>query len=627
VKKRIIISSLFLLIISSFISNLHSAGAIFVYDNGKWELFAPASQICAINHVDGIQKMVIGVSLGRKFEGEKIAWIFPVPAIAEDIKISETIEFPHLHGVIVEDRAEDLISFTFARFRAMQIYYGFLESLLLTDMHIIDLSLPVNEFNFSEYMKLFERSGDIITTTVMSSQAQKEFNNLILSDNPELLDEFEGIMKDYIREDYSFVFTIIEDVEKLIERKADERYKNLRKCIRGDLLGISISFPNEKIYYPQKISGIYSDRAIPARIYIMDFVEPEISTDSFYFMNYAKVEYFVASKHIWSWIFNLDLVDFFSDQDPTDDLRYTRINIFASSVSYYRDIWMSTKVPSNIKRQYFIIRIARWYGLFCFILSSCIASLFAWRITFRAKSFNWKNFLFGLFNIFTIVGFSLVTYLTRTKKLPSEIREILFSKWLNESGYLSKKHLVALLISLLVLVLFVLFGKQHLYSYMYSEVCDVILFVGIALGIILVSLHLSTRTAKKNGFSCTITDFKKLLFLLGFNIFLIIVGQILYDTQLEKIEKIATIIGYTYKTDYGNGISLYYNFAYLFSIFKFTLSILLLIPVNVLFAKKFPTRGIYIIPKDNRKIWFVMLFSITFVILTYIFQFALKVLL
>ena len=619
-KKRIIILSLFFLIVSSFISNLHSAGAIFVYDKGKWELFDQEAQFCAINYINGEQRMVLGVSTEEEFYGERAVWIFPVPAKPEDVEVCSMTQFPVFIGLGVKEAATYMPAWKLSLARIGQVYtmpeYAWVNS-KVPMMHYF---APGEDRNFDWYIQESHGLFDKISSDFVAFQNGQELVDYLKMRNMVLPNTFLVLMNDYVKEKYSFAFASIDNVKEFNILKREFELRVFERKMDHNFVGLHIRFPTSKIYYPLRSAGINRGATIPITIYIIGFVQPNFDYN---LQDFACIKHmFCPAQYYWM---AYDQGNFYTPGSYNDDLRYTRIDIFANSVRFKDDIFINPRAPLDVKRRYLILKISGWYALVAFLLSSCFACLISWRITFREWRFTrWKLALFGLFNIITIVGFSLVTYLTRTKELPSEIRGKPLNEWLEGPTYLSKKHLVALLILLLVFVLFIFFGKQHVYSYMYSEVCNGILFVGIALGIILVSLHLSTRTAKKNGFSCTITDFKKLLFLLGFNIFLIIVGQILYDTQLEKI---ATIIGYTYKTDYGNGISLYYNFAYLFSIFKFTLSILLLIPVNVLFAKKFPTRGIYIIPKDNRKIWFVMLFSITFVILTYIFQFAIKSLL
>ena len=138
--ERIQVIKFFITLLILFIPSvlLNAAGVVFVYENGKWQLFDQTAQFCAINLIDGTQKMVIGVSLGDGYKGEKLAWFFPVPAVAEQVVISEAIELPILHGMILEDRARDLISFSLALNRQTQIYYAFFESLWFSGIRYVN---------------------------------------------------------------------------------------------------------------------------------------------------------------------------------------------------------------------------------------------------------------------------------------------------------------------------------------------------------------------------------------------------------------------------------------------------------------------------------------------------------
>ncbi len=617
--KRLLTSAVFLLILFCCNFSLFAAGAIFVYDKGEWELFDQEQQFCAINYDEGMQRMVLGVSTEKEFYGERAIWIFPLPAKPEEVEVCSLVQFPAFIGLKVHEKATNLLALRLSIARFGQVYTIPEGQWIGNNRPMMHYFAPGEDPSFNWYIQEKHGLFDGISNDFVAFQNGEEMGDYLEMRNIVLPDAFLDLMREYVKEKYSFAFVSIDNVKEFNMLKREFELRVLKRKMVYNTMGMHIRFPTSKIYYPLRSAGINRGTVIPVTIYIIGFVQPDFdyNLQDFSCINHM----FCPAEYYWM---AYDQRGFYKPITYNDDLKFTKIDIFANSGRFENDLFINTRPALDAERRYFILKISGWYAIVAFILSSCLACLISWRIIFKRWMFSkWRIALFGLFNILTIVGFSLASYLMRTKELPAETRENPLDHWLNASSYLSKKHLVTLVISLSILALFVFFGKLH----RYFEILDIILFMGISLGIVLVSLHLSTKIVGKDGLSYNIVDFKKLLFLLGFNIFLIIVGQILYNTQLEKIEKIATIIGYTYETDYGNGISLNHNFGYLFSLFKFTLSIIVLIPVNLLFTKKFRKRGVYIIPRDNRKIGFVLMFSVTFVILTYIFQFALKSLL
>ena len=64
------------------------------------------------------------------------------------------------------------------------------------------------------------------------------------------------------------------------------------------------------------------------------------------------------------------------------------------------------------------IKYQKTWGLFFFILSSCLASMFAGMIVFRKDRPSLVKFgLFGLWNFLTIIGFAIATLFMKTKRL------------------------------------------------------------------------------------------------------------------------------------------------------------------------------------------------------------------
>lgn len=83
--KRILIFALAVLLCCSILlPTVYADGMIvtknYYHDNDEWQLFDENQQNCAINYKDGIQNMILKVSIGKNLNAEKAAWLFPIPA-------------------------------------------------------------------------------------------------------------------------------------------------------------------------------------------------------------------------------------------------------------------------------------------------------------------------------------------------------------------------------------------------------------------------------------------------------------------------------------------------------------------------------------------------------------------
>lgn len=518
--KKIINIMLFLicLLIISCFPDVNADGGMMMLKEGRWDMLDEEQQLCAINYHQGIQNMILSVNTGEEITGEKAVWIFPVPAKPEKTVINIVEGFPELNGYDVKYMADQSISDIFGFIRVSQIYtlpLFILQQSFGMMAGGID-SLGMNKAGFGESIEgvtvheSIEKSG--LTTELVSAIDSDSFSNYLISKDLDVPPNFKSILDDYIGKEYSFVISWISDVEKfkleqpegyiigLFEDGEIDEVKSLLKNLdyntddygfywvvedtieefeeegeidewdiqqlkrfrgAGNILSVFISFPTEKMYYPLKPTSVYGSKRVPASIYVMDYVKPELYPE---IKAYSEIDYFFREN------FDVpeELSDFFAGSD-TKDLRYTKIKINPPSKYLTEDLWIKEGTPFKVFLADSVNRFPFWFGLFFFVICSCLASLLSGIIIFGIKGVSKIKFmLFGLWNFLTLIGFSVAAYVNKIDVKLTGLQEIKQNKI-----PFGKAFIITLLISAITPVLFLLlflFTGGSFSRYWYSVV-------------------------------------------------------------------------------------------------------------------------------------------------------------
>lgn len=444
-------ATIFIILTLLLIPSVLSDGGLIIHDQDLWGMADEEQQLAAINYKDGFQNMILTVETSEELRGDKVVWIFPVPAAPEKTLINIVKNFPTPFGYDIEERVDDTVSATFGLLRATQIYP--LPTLLFSRA-MFGATKGIGETAGVTVHETIEKYG--LTTELVSTINSQSFENYLTSKDLDVPPNFKAILNDYIGQQYSFVISWISDVESYrkeqpisylfnllnqnklseakefwatlpgdLKQKSSYEYvneiikdeslsvENIKQQIsfltvrelggKGNKLGVFIGFPTEKLYYPLKPTSVYGSKRVPAVIYVMDYVEPELYPDieSETSTNYFLQSYYSVPE---------ELRDFFFGQEKIQDLKYTKIKVSPPSKFLTQDLWMTLSIPAKIKTIDFIERNNFLWGLIIFIISSCLASLISGLIIFRKESPSpFKFMLLGLSNFLTFVGFAIVS--------------------------------------------------------------------------------------------------------------------------------------------------------------------------------------------------------------------------
>ncbi|HRZ85494.1 MAG TPA: hypothetical protein P5277_01815 [Candidatus Paceibacterota bacterium] len=413
--KKLFLGFVFLFLISISATSVFADGMIHVYDKDMWGLFTEEQQFCAINYKDGIQNMILTVDTGEELRGEKAVWIFPVPAKPEKTVINIIKGFPSLNGYDVEEQVDRTISNAFTAMRLTQTYT--IPWILFGSFGSIGMGTSNKETLGMQGVTVYESIEKLgLTTELISATNGDSLTNYLTNKGLILETSSKAILEEYIGQEYSFVVSWISDVEKFKQEQGNQTnlYMGMR---RGNSIGVFITFPTDRLYFPLKPTSVYGSERVPAVIYVMDYVEPnlynEIKADSQ--VNYFFKEYYSPSE---------ELRDFFNNQEIINDLKYTKIKINPPSKYLTQDLWMDISTPAKIQMADTINRYWFYPALVIFLIASCLASLISGLIIFRKDSPSLFKFsLMGFWNLLSFVGFTIASYVMKIDKRFTEAKQ------------------------------------------------------------------------------------------------------------------------------------------------------------------------------------------------------------
>jgi len=394
-------------------------GGFFIRDKDMWRLFTEEQQYCAINHKDGVQRMILTIDTADELVGDKAVWIFPVPAAPESTKIYIIKGFPFLAGYDLDEQADKDISSAYWGMVASQVY-TFPFALLLSRGGFMMLGSGAARLSDKGYLEgvtvyeTIEKMG--LTTELVSATDADSFSKYAAKNKLTLPDNFESILKYYIGKDYSFVVSWISNISSFRDAQQIDGPRAFYRSSVGNTAGVFITFPTDKLYYPLKPTSVYGDKVVPAVIYVLDHVQPELYEG---IRKNAEINYFYASSErvpddMMEFYKGYEVSFFQGGINTINNISYTKIKINASANALTDDLWMNKTAPKKIVVLKSIINHSFLWGLMIFLLISMISSMIAGAIIFGGNRPSLiKFFFYGLTNLLSLVGFWFLSYLLR----------------------------------------------------------------------------------------------------------------------------------------------------------------------------------------------------------------------
>jgi hypothetical protein len=388
-----------------------SADGMILHYKDSWRILGQNSQTAGINYEEGKQKMIIAVqAVDQTFEGDRAVWVFPVPGDPGQVELDVLEKLPEFGGKNVTRQAKDELMMSYVLISTSQVYsvLGLLVSFPATHMASGvsgDWRLGVDVY------QQIEKFG--VTMELVGADDSESFYNYVSGKGLSFPGSTRDVIDHYIGSDYSFVLYWVSDLE--------EFRKHLTTGPMGMFtnMGVYVSFPSDRIYYPLRPTSVYREKIIPVSLTIIGYAEPE-----FYDEITDSEEGWSQVSHLFQkgYVIPEELEKFFG-RSGTINLVYTGVTMYRPADVFVDDLWIEPKPDEEFFSRYqlpmFISVNIQWISVLWLVVISALSSVLASLVIFWGQRPKPGFFsLLGLSNVFTLIGFAAAScrFLPEEKK-------------------------------------------------------------------------------------------------------------------------------------------------------------------------------------------------------------------
>ena len=404
-------------------SIIHADGLIMVPEIDR-DFSKETNQQAFINYENGFEKMIISVGTeGENKEGQ--VWLFPVPSKPEGVVIDIIDSLPELSGDDVLDKAKIQLEDSQEFFLEYNFSYFIFPALLNETLGVkssysnsYGVLMPFEIVDFGnediEIHEHIEKEG--IISEIITAKTAKGLDVYLKDKGINLKEKSIPVLDNYIGKDYSFVVSWINPDEQKTSNQ----------------VGLFVTFPTDKMYFPLLPTSVYESEIVPATIRVIGYVTPEIFDN---IKNYTKIGYY---KDDYSYL--EAEAGFFYKGDK--DIKYTKIEIESPSKYLTDDLWIKNKAPLKVSLFGFIGEHSFLSLFLIMLISAVLSGLILSFIFFKGmKRRRLKTILISLFNLLTALGLIIKLAFTKTKEDKKDIETEGVLMELREKGYLWRRKI------------------------------------------------------------------------------------------------------------------------------------------------------------------------------------------
>jgi len=357
-------------------------------------------QRAAIAHVDGVQRMIIAVSLGLE-DQDKALWVFPIPGTPDGVALDFVDTFPTFAGIDPQESAAGVVGGLATGFGLYPIFgpVGILTALGG------EAGLPMG-VNVHQEVEKWGLRAEAVTAESAAALAAH------LADKGAALPEQElSAFGPYLSGDYVLVLVWIASRDEL-RQEFPEYAAGASKTARWPC--VYVEFPTDRAFYPLRPTGTYGEERIPVSLFVIGYVKPD-----------PKPRFPLSSEYLrqrdWRpprWSDWTDDVGYALSPPPParfvrglqrEPVRYTAVQIDVPACELTEDLWFSPGAPLATRYAEAIESFPALAGIVlvvsgCFALA-CLSAGLSGRVLYG----RWGRYAaLGLWFILTIIGFVMV---------------------------------------------------------------------------------------------------------------------------------------------------------------------------------------------------------------------------
>lgn len=193
----------------------------------RWDFADETNQQAFINYEKGTEKMILSVGVGDLNAG-KTMWIFPVPADPNKVAVDVVTKLPSLRGEEISEKAQSNLDDAKSWLQATQIYtipFAFTRSSMLSGSSNGGYGAPLSTGlggGFKDALRpdvvVFEHlEKEGITSEIVTARTVQGFNEYFFKKGLKIDSNSIPVLQNYIGKEYSFVVSWMEGSSKTTE--------------------------------------------------------------------------------------------------------------------------------------------------------------------------------------------------------------------------------------------------------------------------------------------------------------------------------------------------------------------------------------------------------------------------
>lgn len=262
--KKIVI--FLLLVVFSVPAFALADGGVVHFDpySDRWDFADETNQQAFINYEKGVEKMILSVGVGDLNEG-KTMWIFPVPADPNKVAVDVVTQLPILRGEEISQKAQSNLDDALGFLQASQIFtIPFSLTHSLGGSSSFDGGMPASTGLGGSFKNAtrqdvvvyehLEKEG--ITSEIVTARTAQGFNEYFSKKGLKIESSSIPVLQNYIGKEYSFVVSWIDqinidlsrdEIDELIyeiDTSPDSRFEWLGIAAKPLIKNLKVKFPD-----------------------------------------------------------------------------------------------------------------------------------------------------------------------------------------------------------------------------------------------------------------------------------------------------------------------------------------------------------------------------------------------